>query len=163
MPRRRRFTVTYVAPWVERVAALQSKAAIDVDAERDVARLTEEVRVMSHAMRTKVRNSPRALRLEQHGKLIDAADVLRSNCTRNRSSKSRSSRSGSRASRNKRKRWLDSRPSWPRVAGRKGRTKRRTRCCSAISTIWNESSTRSSRRRRRPRSRVGLPFLLVRC
>ncbi|KAG0655268.1 hypothetical protein C6P46_001082 [Rhodotorula mucilaginosa] len=28
-------------------------AAIDVDAERDVARLTEEVRVMSHAMRTK--------------------------------------------------------------------------------------------------------------
>ncbi|KWU42651.1 hypothetical protein RHOSPDRAFT_20774 [Rhodotorula sp. JG-1b] len=45
--------LTYVAPWVERVAALQSKAAIDVDAERDVARLTEEVRVMSHAMRTK--------------------------------------------------------------------------------------------------------------
>ncbi|TKA50209.1 hypothetical protein B0A53_06443 [Rhodotorula sp. CCFEE 5036] len=45
--------LSYAAPWVARVAALQSKAAIDVDAERDVARLTEEVRTMSHAMRTK--------------------------------------------------------------------------------------------------------------
>lgn len=62
-PRRRVVTVSYAAPWVARVAALQSKAAIDVDAERDVARLTEEVRTMSHAMRTKVSNSSRALKL----------------------------------------------------------------------------------------------------
>ncbi len=60
--------MSYAAPWVERVAAIQSKAAIDVDAERDVIRLTEEMRVMSHAMRTKVRTIPNTHSLEQHEK-----------------------------------------------------------------------------------------------
>ncbi|GAA5884799.1 hypothetical protein JCM3774_006769 [Rhodotorula dairenensis] len=45
--------LNYEAPWVKRVADLQSKAAVDLGAERDVARLTEELRDMSHEMRNK--------------------------------------------------------------------------------------------------------------
>lgn len=50
-------TVNYDPPWIARVAELQSNAAINVDAERKVVKLNEEMRDLVREMRTKVRSA----------------------------------------------------------------------------------------------------------
>lgn len=49
-------TVAYVPPWIERVKELQSTAAINGEAERQVTKLGEEIKVLVREMRSKVRN-----------------------------------------------------------------------------------------------------------
>ena len=54
--------MAYTPPWIARVTELQSNAAINVDAERKVVKLHEEMRDLVREMRTKVRSSRPLLR-----------------------------------------------------------------------------------------------------
>ncbi|BGP58574.1 hypothetical protein JCM8202_002336 [Rhodotorula sphaerocarpa] len=45
--------LSYTAPWTARVAELHARAAVDVGAEKDVARLTDELRVVTQDLRVK--------------------------------------------------------------------------------------------------------------
>lgn len=47
--------MNYDPPWVRRVAELHSKTAANVDAERQVVKLNEDVRELVREMRIKVR------------------------------------------------------------------------------------------------------------
>ena len=47
--------MSYDPPWIARVAELQSNAAINVDAERRVVKLNEEMRDLVREMRSKAR------------------------------------------------------------------------------------------------------------
>lgn len=57
-----RSIVSYTAPWTARVAELHARAAVDVGAEKDVARLTDELRVVTQDLRVKVRSVSLPLR-----------------------------------------------------------------------------------------------------
>jgi hypothetical protein len=56
--------VGFEAPWIARVKELQSTAAVNVEAERKVVKLTEEMRDLMREMRVKVSPvvSPKATR-----------------------------------------------------------------------------------------------------
>lgn len=152
-----RSAVSFEAPWVARVVELQSSAAINVDAERKVVQLQEELRELVRDVRVKVR--PLLLPLASTPSLAypPFSPGRRSKLIKKRRSRSSSWRSASRASRSRPRRSRNSRASSPRAASRSARTRRRPRSCSATSTSSSRSSTSSSRARRRPRSRVRPP------
>lgn len=147
--------VSFEAPWLARVAELQSSAAINVDAERKVVQMQEEMRELVRDVRVKVRpRSPSCLTREPRSCLSSPCPLYRNKLTKRRRSRSSSWRSASRASRSRPRRSRSSRASSPRAASRSAPTRRRTRSSSATSTSSSRSSTSSSRARRRQRSRV---------
>lgn len=50
-----RVVVAFTPPWISRVKELQESAAVNVDAERKVAKLNEEMKELAREIRAKVR------------------------------------------------------------------------------------------------------------